>query len=303
MALQPMTRREGLGLLLAASNVAAHAAPSWPRTLVDAMGRIVSIAAPPQRIVTVFPSNVEILFALGLADRVVAIGGRVRHPPEAVAKPSVGGALGYSPEAVAAYRPDLLVLTPSHQTALGLVEPFTRAGVPVLMLAHPDLSSVLHNIDLVGEATGNEAQAVHVRARMQQQLQAVREGWQGQPVRNVYLETAAAERGVFQTIGSGHYANDALAWAGGHNVFSDLSGAQQVSAEAIAVRNPEVIVSLQALPKPAAAIAARPGWRNLRAVREGRVVVLERGHKLIPGPRQIEAVLDYARALHPERFS
>jgi iron complex transport system substrate-binding protein len=267
------------------------------------MGRKVRIAAPPQRIVTVFPSNVEILFALGLADRVVAIGGRVRHPPEAVAKPSVGGTLGYSPEAVAAYRPDLLVLTPSHQTALGLVEPFTRAGVPVLMLSHPDLPSVLRNIDLVGQATGTEAQADQLRAQMQQQLEAVRARWQGLPLRSVYLETAAAERGAFQTIGRGHYADDALAWAGGRNVFSDLAGSQQVSAEAIAVRNPEVIVSLQAVPKPAAAIAARPGWQHLQAVREGRVVVLERGHKLIPGPRQIEAVLDYARALHPERFA
>lgn len=301
-----MTRREGLGLLLAASGFkarAAGAAPSWPRTLVDAMGRPVRIEAPPQRIVTVFPSNVEILFALGLADRVVAIGGRVRHPPEAVAKPSVGGTLGYSPEAVAAYRPDLLVLTPSHQTALGLVEPFTRAGVAVLMLAHPDLSSVLRNIDLVGQATGTEAQAERVRAQLQQQLEAVRARWQGLPLRSVYLETAAAERGAFQTIGRGHYADDALAWAGGRNVFSDLAGSQQVSAEAIAVRNPEVIVSLQSVPKSASTIAARPGWQHLRAVREGRVVVLERGHKLIPGPRQIEAVLDYARALHPERFA
>ncbi|MFY7865442.1 ABC transporter substrate-binding protein [Roseateles sp.] len=301
-----MTRREGLGLLLAAISIAAPkagAAPSWPRMLVDAMGRQVRIAAPPQRIVTVFPSNVEILFALGLADRVVAIGGRVRHPPEAVAKPSVGGTLGYSPEAVAAYRPDLLVLTPSHQTALGLVEPFTSAGVPVLMLSHPDLPSVLRNIDLVGRATGTEAQADQIRAQMQQQLEAVRARWQGLPLRSVYLETAAAERGAFQTVGRGHYADDALAWAGGRNVFSDLASSQQVSAEAIAVRNPEVIVSLQAVPKPAAAIAARPGWQHLRAVREGRVVVLERGHKLIPGPRQIEAVLDYARALHPERFA
>ena len=301
-----MTRREGLGLLLAASSIAAptaSAAPSWPRTLVDAMGRQIRIAEPPQRIVTVFPSNVEILFALGLADRVVAIGGRVRHPPEAVVKPSVGGTLGYSPEAVAAYRPDLLVLTPSHQTALGLVEPFTRAGVPVLMLAHPDLPSVLRNIDLVGQATGTEAQAERVRAQLQQQLEAVRARWQGLPPRSVYLETAAAERGAFQTIGRGHYADDALAWAGGRNVFSDLAGSQQVSAEAIAVRNPEVIVSLQSVPKSASTIAARPGWQHLRAVREGRVVVLERGHKLIPGPRQIEAVLDYARALHPERFA
>lgn len=304
-----MTRREGLGLLLAAGAGMALAEPvagqavTWPRTLVDALQRSVRIAAPPQRIVTVFPSNVEILFALGLADRVVAIGGRVRHPPEALGKPSVGGALGYSPEAVAAYRPDLLVLTPSHQTALGLVEPFTRAGVPVLMLAHPDLPSVLRNIALVGQATGAEAQAERLGGQMLQQLEAVRARWHGVPPRSVYLETAAAERGAFQTIGRGHYADDALAWAGGRNVFSDLNGSQQVSAEAIAVRDPEVIISLQAVPKPAASIAARPGWQHLRAVRDGRVVVLERGHKLIPGPRQIEAVLDYARALHPERFA
>ena len=304
-----MTRREGLGLLLAAGAGMALAEPvagqavTWPRTLVDALQRSVRIAAPPQRIVTVFPSNVEILFALGLADRVVAIGGRVRHPPEALGKPSVGGALGYSPEAVAAYRPDLLVLTPSHQTAFGLVEPFTRAGVPVLMLAHPDLPSVLRNITLVGQATGAEAQAERLGGKMLQQLEAVRARWQGVPPRSVYLETAAAERGAFQTIGRGHYADDALARAGGRNVFSDLNGSQQVSAEAIAVRDPEVIISLQAVPKPAASIAARPGWQHLRAVRDGRVVVLERGHKLIPGPRQIEAVLDYARALHPERFA
>ena len=304
-----MTRREGLGLLLAAGAGMALAEPvagqavTWPRTLVDALQRSVRIAAPPQRIVTVFPSNVEILFALGLADRVVAIGGRVRHPPEALGKPSVGGALGYSPEAVAAYRPDLLVLTPSHQTAFGLVEPFTRAGVPVLMLAHPDLPSVLRNIALVGQATGAEAQAERLGGQMLQQLEAVRARWHGVPPRSVYLETAAAQRGAYQTIGRGHYADDALAWAGGRNVFSDLNGSQQVSAEAIAVRDPEVIISLQAVPKPAASIAARPGWQHLRAVRDGRVVVLERGHKLIPGPRQIEAVLDYARALHPERFA
>jgi iron complex transport system substrate-binding protein len=302
-----MSRRQSLGLMLAAATSLAterdaNAAASWPRTVVDALGRTVTISSPPQRIVTVFPSNVEILFALGLAPRVVAIGGRVRHPPEALIKPSVGGALGYSPEAVAAFRPDLLVLTPSHQTALGLVEPFARSGVPVLMLAHPDLPSVLRNIKLVGVTTGTEAQATHLHSQMLLQLASIRARWSGVAPRSVYLETAAAARGAFQTIGQGHYASDALAWAGGRNVFGDLTGSQQVSAEAIAVRDPEVIISLQAVPKPVSLIADRPGWRHLRAVREGRVFVVERGHKLIPGPRQIEAVIAYARALHPERF-
>lgn len=297
---------ERAGVTAARAGAAEAEAPAvngWPRTLTDAFGRSVPIAAPPQRIVTVFPSNVEILFALGLADRVAAIGGRVRYPAEALAKPSVGGALGYSPEAVAAHRPDLLVLTPSHQTAVALVEPFTRLGVPVLMLEHPDLPAVLRNIALVGRATGTEAAAVQVLDRLRARLDAVRRRWAGRPVPTVYLETAAAARGAFQTIGQGHYAHDALAWAGGRNVFGDLAGSQQVSAEAIAVRDPDVIVSLQSVPKAADEIAARPGWRHLRAVRSGRVVVLERGHKLIPGPRQVEAVEAYARALHPDHLS
>jgi iron complex transport system substrate-binding protein len=104
-------------------------------------------------------------------------------------------------------------------------------------------------------------------------------------------------------MGTGHYANDALQWAGGRNVFADLQGSQQVSAEAIFVRDPDVIISLQQVPKSVSLIAERPGWHSLRAVKEGRVVVLERSHKLIPGPRQIEAVEDYARALHPELFA
>jgi iron complex transport system substrate-binding protein len=297
-----MTRRDALGLTALAWPAAA-AAGDWPRTLTDAFGRSVRIAALPQRIVTVFPSNVEILFALGLADRVAAIGGRVRYPAGALAKPSVGGALGYSPEAVAAHRPDLLVLTPSHQTAVGLVEPFTRLGVPVLMLQHPDLPAVLRNIALVGRATGTEVAAAQVLDHLHARLESVRSRWTGQPAPTVYLETAAAARGAFQTIGRGHYAHNALAWAGGRNVFADLDGSQQVSGEAIAVRDPDVIISLQASPKSPAEVAARPGWRHLRAVRTGRIVVLERGHKLIPGPRQVEAVEAYARALHPERFS
>ena len=285
-----------------AAQAALHSGLPWPRRLTDAMGRSVLVSQPPQRIVTVFPSNVEILFALGLGPRVVAIGGRVKFPLEALDKPSIGGALGYSPEVVAQHRPDLIVVTPSHHTALGLIEPFSRVGIPVLVLAHPDMVSMLRNIALVGQATGADLAADLLRGQMQQQLMEIRQRWAGRRAPTVYLETAAAARGAFQTVGSGHYASDALSWAGGLNVFADLATSVQVSAEAIATRNPDVIISLQQSPKSPRLVAQRPGWSQLRAVRDGRVVVLERAHKLIPGPRQVDAVRDYAQALHPEVF-
>ena len=286
----------------AAPASAPESAFAFPRRLRDALGREVVVARPPQRLVVVFPSNVEIAFALGLEARIAAIGGRVFWPAAARDKASIGGALGYSAEAVAAQRPDLIVVTPSHRTALGLIAPFERIGVPVLVLQHPDLASILRNIGLLGRATGQDAEAAALVAGMQAQLAVVRQRVGDVSRRRVYLETGSAGRGMFQTVGRGHYASDALAWAGGDNVFDDLAGAAQVSGEAIFVRDPDVIIALQREPQPAAAIAARPGWERLRAVREGRVRVLERGHALIPGPRQIEAVLAYARALHPECF-
>ena len=291
----------GLAVLPALAGPAGVAESAYPRRLRDAVGRAVTLERQPQRIVVIFPSNTEIAFALGLDERIAAVGGLVRWPPQALNKPSVGGAMGYSAEAVAALRPDLIVLTPSHRTALSLIDPFERLGVPVLVLHHPDLPSILRNIALFGQAAGCEAAASAVVAGMRTQLDAVRQRLQGAPRRRVYLETAAAARGAFQTVGAGHYANDALAWAGGENVFSDLSAAAQVSGEAIFARDPDVIVALQSVPRGVESIVARPGWKALRAVREGRVVVLERRHFLIPGPRQIEAVQAYARAIHPER--
>ncbi len=302
-----MQRRHVMGLALgaiASGAQATHAADApFPRRVRDALGRQVVIARPPQRLVVVFPSNVELAWALGLAGRVAAIGGSVRWPEDARQKPSIGGALGYSPEAVAAHQPDLLVITPSHQSALGLIAPFERLGIPVLVLAHPDMPAVLHNIALLGAATGNDAQARAVHSAFQAQLKRIAAQVGTQARRTVYLETAAAARGAYQTMGQGHYASDALHWAGGTNVFADLRGSQQVSAEAIFARDPDVIISLQKTPKSPDLIAARPGWQHLRAVKTGRVVVLERSHKLIPGPRQIEAVAAYARAIHPSCFA
>lgn len=297
-----ITRRALLTLPMAMARSSRAADDAFPRVVIDAMGRAVRLASTPQRIVVVFPSNIEIAFALGLADRIAAVGGRVHWPAEARSKPSVGGPLGFSPEAVAAHRPDLIVVTPSHHSALGLIEPFARLGVPVLVLQHPDLPSIFRNIELIGAATGRETQSDALAASMRRQLQSIAEQVRGARRPSVYLETAAAARGAFQTVGAGHYASDALRWAGGENVFADLNGSQQVSAEAIFLRDPEVVISLQQSPKPADLIATRPGWSSLRAVRAGRVVVLARGHKLIPGPRQLEAVADYARALHPGRF-
>ena len=109
--------------LLAAVSSAAAAEPV---RLTDAVGRVVEIARPPERIVPIFASNTELVAALGLADRVVGIEAYTRYPPEVLDRPRVGGRLGFSVDAIVAQRPELLIVTPSRQAMHLLIEPMTR---------------------------------------------------------------------------------------------------------------------------------------------------------------------------------
>ena len=125
-----------------------------PITLRDAFDRIVTLPAPPQRIVPIFASNTEIVAALGLADRIVGIEAYTRYPPEVLSKPLVGGRLGFSVDAVVAMRPDLVVVTPSRQAANQLLDPMERLGVPILVLLQRNVPEILANIRLLGRSAG-----------------------------------------------------------------------------------------------------------------------------------------------------
>jgi iron complex transport system substrate-binding protein len=93
----------------------AVTAAGEPITVRDGLDRVVTLPAPPRRIVTIFASNTEMVAALGLTDRIVGIEAYTRHPPEVVSKPLVGGRLGFSVDAMVGLRPDLVVVTPARQ--------------------------------------------------------------------------------------------------------------------------------------------------------------------------------------------
>ena len=136
--------------------LACCAAPlqAEPVTVRDAFDRSVTVPEPPQRIVTIFASNTEMVAALGLADRIVGIEAYTRYPPEVLKKPLVGGRLGFSVDEVVAQRPDLVVVTPSRQAANQLVDPMQRLGIPIVVLLQRNVPEILSNIRLLGRLTG-----------------------------------------------------------------------------------------------------------------------------------------------------
>ena len=131
-----------------------------PTVVRDGLDRVVTLPAPPQRIVTIFASNTEMVAALGLTDSIVGIEAYTRYPPEVVSKPLVGGRLGFSVDAVVGLRPDLVVVTPARQAVNQLLDPMERLGIPVLVL----LQRSVPQIFLTGTDCRNRALlATHLR--------------------------------------------------------------------------------------------------------------------------------------------
>ena len=271
----------------------------WPREVTDALGRRVRIARPPARIVPVFSSNTEIVAALGGAERIVAIDGLTRYPPEILDRPRIGNRIGFSPDIIARLGADLVILTPARHAATHLLRPMGLAGIPLLVLEHPTLARILANIGLVGRAIGNEPEARALTRTIEDELAALAERFASRAPKRVYFETGAAGRAGFHSVRPGTYTDDILRYAGGLNVFGNRTNLSQVSGEAVFRADPDHIL-VAGTKADVAALLARPHWNGIRAVAAGRVDAIPRGQVLIPGPRVVEGVRSVARALHPD---
>jgi len=298
------SRRAWLAAVLAAciSRVAAGSGMpvGGPLTVRDGLGREVRLSAAPQRIVSIFASNTELLAALGLAPRIVGIEDFTRYPPGIRdGRAIVGGRLGFSAEAIARLHPDLVVMTPSRGAAQTLIRPLALVDIPTMVLVHRDLAQIFANLRLLGQAAGEPDAARRTVSALQARLAAVQMRVRDRPPVRVFVETGANDRGALQTVREGTYTADAIRLAGGANVFAGLAGITQVSAEALLHADPDaILVAREGFFDPAS-LARRPGWAGLRALRLGRVHAVPRALLLIPGPRVVDGVEHLTDLLHP----
>lgn len=241
--------------------------------------------APPRRIVAVAPSAVELLFALGLGDRVVGVGNYVTWPPEATRLPRLGGLLDPQLETVAYLRPDLAVLLPSERE---LGERLLALGVDVLVVPHESLADVERAAAAVAERAGVRQAGAGFAARWREELAPA--PLPGRPRVLLVVARQPGELGRPLVAGPGSFLAELLDRMGAANVFADAALPwPQVSLEEVVARDPELIVELQPqAPTAAEAAALRADWQRLptlSAARAGRVIVLGGDHTLIPGPR------------------
>jgi iron complex transport system substrate-binding protein len=284
-------------LVVACALVTIGALQAQPVTVRDAYDRVVTLPAPPQRIVTVFSSNTELVAALGLADRIVGIDAFTRYPPEILDRPHIGGRLGISVDATVALRPDLVVVTPARQAAFQLVDPMQRLGVPIIVLMQRNVAEIFANLRLLGRAAGvpyrGEAVAGALETRLTQTVRRVRSL---SPPRVVMIRGQVGN-GLLLVAQADTYTGDAIALAGGGFALRN-SIIAEVSPEAILESDPDVLLYAGSQ-RDLDGLVARPGWSELRAVKSHRTYTVSRAELLIPGPRTIDGVEHLAEIFHP----
>ncbi|MFI5029496.1 MAG: ABC transporter substrate-binding protein [Reyranellales bacterium] len=280
--------------------LAAFASPAaaQPLTVHDSFGRAVTVPAPPQRIVPIFASNVEIVASLGLAGRIVGIEAYTRYPREVLDRPLVGGRLGFSVDAVVALQPDLVVVTPSRQAANQLIDPMERIGVPIMVLLQRSVPEILDNIRLMGRVAGVPERGEEVVARFQARLDAVKRKVEGQPEPSVIMITGRLGNGLMLVAREGTYTGNAMRLAGARFALQGTRTLAQVSPEAILNADPDVLL-WAGNERDLKELIAQPGWADMRAVKNKHARAVSRVELLIPGPRTIDGIEHLAAIFHP----
>lgn len=282
--------RAAAALLVLLASCGSTASSPAAATVVDDAGDTVAVRVPPRRIASLIPASTELLFAIGAGDALVGRTAWCDYPAEARAVADLGDGINPNLEAILARRPDLVILYNSAQHAAP-ADRLRSLGVPTLRLNTDALGDVGRLAKLFGRLTGRQREADSLAAAYDTALAAASRPARGEAPKVLLLVWEQPP----MTIGRGSFLNDLLERAGGANLFADVAAtAGSVSIEAIAVRDPDLILTTAAGPS---AFARRPEWQVVSAVRERRFLHVTGSEFERPSPRAPAAIRELASRL------
>jgi len=261
----------------------------------DDLGRLVAINGTPQRIVSLAPSNTEILFALGLGDKVVGVTDWCDYPPEALDKEKVGSYDTPDIEKIVALTPDLILV--AYGTTMDVINSLIGLGLTVFGIKSTDLDDVLNDIKTVGNITGKKVEALALTSEMENRIQAVTDETselEGRP-RVFYI----VWHDPLWTAGSETFIHELIEKGGGVNVCQNITGYATITIEEVIARNPEVIITSEWSYDWA---MNETSLNSTDARQNGRIYQGDDDLVQRPGPRLVDGLEWFAYFIHPEIF-
>ena len=284
---------------------------SGQASVTDDIGTTFTVTDPPRRIISLIPSNTELLFAVGAGRSLVGVTNYCDYPPETKKIEKVGDVTSMSLEKVVALEPDLVLA--SKGNAKELVYSLKALGVRVFVLDPQTIDEVLKAVGTVGMLTGRNDEARALLDGYRQRLDAVADRIGGVPESaRPSIFVGSPFRDENWTPGPETFTSAVIRRAGGRNVADDLApGTWAVyNLENIVSKDPQVLLStlrpgqdpVESTESYLERAKALKGWQDLDAVRNERVVLIPENWLLRPAPRLFKAIETLAGALHPDLF-
>ena len=259
----------------------------------------------PQRIISTSPSITEILFELGLQDRIVAVTDFCIYPEEACHLPSIGGVLNPDIETIVSLTPDLIIL---QSDSAKMEKNIKSLGIPTFSIKVRTISDIFESINRLGKELNCQEVAKKLLLLLKNKINGFKQRLAGQLPKKVLLllgDSSDPARDLY-AVGPGTFLNELLVLSGGINILKN-SNAQypKLSKEFIIEQSPEIII--EAGPKsnlPQTEIDYRiEQWNRfptIQAVKEKRIHFISADYILIPGPRLVKILEKFAKVIHPD---
>lgn len=276
----------------------------YPLTVVDVTGTEITIEKEPERIVSTSTSDTEILFALGLGDKIYGVSDFDNYPEEAKDKPKMGGVVEPNVEAILEQEPDLVVT--GNSISEEAAQNIRDLGITLYQTDPKNMEEVFDVIRETGLITNRQKEAEDVIEEMQSIIDHVKETVAEvaeEDKKKVYIEYNPG-----WTVGKGEFMHELIELAGGINVAGDTEGWIEVNEEKIIEENPDVIIYAADLVDEETGkqlgelIKERDGWEEITAIEENQMVPIDEDIMSRNGPRIVEALQQIAEGIYPELF-
>ena len=275
---------------------------AFPVTLTDAVGNEITFDEAPKTIVSMMPSNTEILFALGLNEEIVGVNDYDNFPEEALEKEKIGG-MEFNVEKIVSMQPDVVF---AHESGLGSGEDgyqqIRDAGIKVFVVTNAsNFDQTYTTIEQIGQATGKTEEAATIVEDMKAKVaEVVEKTGKAENKKRVFIETSDVPD--IYAPGKNTFMQEILDMIDAENVVTE-EGWAVISPEEIVSQNPDVIIVMYSyVPDIIDSVKKRDGFGDITAVKEDRVVQVDENLTSRTGPRLAQGLEEVAKAVYPEVF-
>jgi iron complex transport system substrate-binding protein len=264
-----------------------------PLTIIDDTGAVVTIPQEPQRIISIAPSNTEILFALGLEDKIVGITNYCNFPEETKNIEKIGETFPLNLEKIVSLKPDLIL---AYAGQLNEIPRLRELGLNTIVIEPLNLKETLKSIQMVATVGGVPEKGNILVKNLSQRIDQIKT-----EVSNLEItkKPKVFIGGIYETIwtpGEGTLFNELISLAGGINIAAGFSGWTKISPEFILKEDPDIIIIPIGAMNPGDElkikenIYQRPGWSNLSAIKNQKIFIVNEDLFFRPGPRSVDGL-------------